>query len=147
MHKQCVNTETEKLKNVQRYTKISDAPFDQRSLIHREAWFPPCFVRQHQQKTNFFYAAILDHFVTKMFNSETTSFSTFPQGFRISKNLGHTTSGSGGKIGLKIYHMKRGQTNRHTHRLFNYQIESAQWADSMKISHTVDEASPHRCGQ
>ena len=24
--------------------------FDQRSLIHREAWFPPCFVRQNQKK-------------------------------------------------------------------------------------------------
>ena len=25
-------------------------PFDQRSLIHLEAWFPPCFVRQNQQQ-------------------------------------------------------------------------------------------------
>ena len=33
---------------------------------------------------------------------------TFPQGFRISKYFGHPTSGSGGKIGLKIYYMKRG---------------------------------------
>ena len=24
----------------QKYAKISDTPFDQRSLIHREAWFP-----------------------------------------------------------------------------------------------------------
>ena len=30
--------------------KISDTPFDQRSLIHLEACFPPCFVRQNQQK-------------------------------------------------------------------------------------------------
>ena len=51
-----------KLKNVQRYANISDTPFDQRSLIHREAWFPPCFVRQNQQKKTFFCAAILDHF-------------------------------------------------------------------------------------
>ena len=29
-------------------------PFDQRSLINQEAWFPPCFVRQNQQKKNFF---------------------------------------------------------------------------------------------
>ena len=27
-------------KNLQKYDKISDTPFDQRSLIHREAWFP-----------------------------------------------------------------------------------------------------------
>ena len=28
------------LKKVKEYAKISDTPFDQRSLIHREAWFP-----------------------------------------------------------------------------------------------------------
>ena len=46
---------TQKLKNVQRYAKISVKPFDQRSLIHREAWFPPCFVRQNQQKKKTFF--------------------------------------------------------------------------------------------
>ena len=35
------------LRNVQKYDKISNTPFDQRSLIHREAWFPPCFVGQN----------------------------------------------------------------------------------------------------
>ena len=34
------SSKTLKLKNVQKYAKISDTPFDQRSLIHREAWFP-----------------------------------------------------------------------------------------------------------
>ena len=58
--------------------------------------------------------------------------STFPQGFQISKNFGHSTSGSGGKIGIKIQYIKRGQTHRQTHRLCSYQIEWAQWADSMK---------------
>ena len=97
-----------KTQKVQRYAKISDKPFDQRSLIHREAWFPPCFVRQNQQKNKLFFAR----------RFQTTSqqkcsilrpllFSTFPHGFRISKNVGHPTLGSGGKIGLKIYHMKR----------------------------------------
>ena len=33
------SSKTQKLKNVQKYAKISDMPFDQRSLIHREAWF------------------------------------------------------------------------------------------------------------
>ena len=33
------SSKTQKLKNVYRYVKISDTPFDQRSLIHREAWF------------------------------------------------------------------------------------------------------------
>ena len=41
---------------------------------------------------------------------------TFSQGFWISKFFGHQTLGSGGKIGLKICHMKRDirQTDRHT---------------------------------
>ena len=37
---------TQKLRNVQKYDKISNTPFDHRSLIHREAWFSPCFVGQ-----------------------------------------------------------------------------------------------------
>ena len=37
--------------------------------------------------------------------------STFPQGFGITKIFGQSTSGSGGKIGLKIK-----QTHTHTHR-------------------------------
>ena len=45
-------------------------------LIHLEAWFQPCFVRQNQQK-KLFCAAILDNFQTKMFKSETTSFHYF----------------------------------------------------------------------
>ena len=34
------SSKLQKIKNVQRYAKISDTPFAQRSLIHREAWFP-----------------------------------------------------------------------------------------------------------
>ena len=34
------SSKTQKLKNVQKIAKISDMPLDQRSLIHREAWFP-----------------------------------------------------------------------------------------------------------
>ena len=57
---------------------ISDIPFDQRSLIHREARFPPCFVRQNQPKKNIIFgAAILNTFQTKMFKSETPSFRYF----------------------------------------------------------------------
>ena len=95
---------TEKLKNVQRYAKISNMPFDQRSVIHREAWFPPCFVGQNQQKTIlFFKALILDHFPTNMFNSETTSLQHYsPRIPNLKFFLGHLTSGSGGKIGLKF---------------------------------------------
>jgi hypothetical protein len=43
-----------KTQPVKRYAKISDIPFDQSSLIHREAWFPPCLVRQNQKKNYFF---------------------------------------------------------------------------------------------
>ena len=38
---------------------------------------------------------------------------TFPQGFRISKNIGHPTSGSGGKKTAKRY-LKSKQTHKHT---------------------------------
>ena len=34
------SSKTQKLKNVQKYANISNTPFNQRSLIHREAWFP-----------------------------------------------------------------------------------------------------------
>ena len=44
--KQKKSFKTQKLKNVYKYAKTSDMPFDQRSLIHREAWFPPGFVGQ-----------------------------------------------------------------------------------------------------
>ena len=40
---------------------------------------------------------------------------TFPQGFRISKNIGHPTSGSWGKKTVKRY-LKSEQTDRHTDR-------------------------------
>ena len=45
---------TQKLKKHLRYANINDIPFDQMSLIHWEAWFPPCFVRQNQQKNKLF---------------------------------------------------------------------------------------------
>ena len=70
--------QTQKLKNIQKYAKICTIPFDQRSLIHQEAWFPPCFKRQNQPKKILFFCwAILDHFQTKMFKSETISFHQF----------------------------------------------------------------------
>ena len=55
--------------------------------------------KQIQQQKN--CAAILDHFQTKMFKCQTTSFHYFSQGFRISKNIGHPTLGSGGKKTVK----------------------------------------------
>ena len=83
------------------------------SLIHREAWFPSCFVRQNQKKKEKNCAAILDHFQTKMFKCKTTSFHFPPQGFQISKNIGHPTSGSGGKKTVKR-NLKSEHTDKHT---------------------------------
>ena len=60
--------------------------------------------------------AILDHFQTKMFKSETTSFHYFSQGFRISNNIGHTTLGSRAKRHLSGNLKVNTQTDRHTDR-------------------------------
>ena len=60
-------------------------------------------VNKVREKKLFFYAAIFDNFQKKMFISETTSCHYFPQEFRISKNIGHPTSGSGGKKTIKRY--------------------------------------------
>ena len=48
---------------------------------------------------------MLDQFLTLL----------FPQGFRISKNIGHPTSGSGGKKTAKRF-LKSEQTDGQTHR-------------------------------
>ena len=59
--------------------------------------------------------AILDHFQTNMFKSETTSFHYFPKEFHISKNIGLPTLGSGGKKTFKRY-LKSEQTDGQTDR-------------------------------
>ena len=46
-HLKCKNSKTSR-----NMPKLAIYPFYQRSLIHREAWFPPCFVRQNQPKKN-----------------------------------------------------------------------------------------------
>ena len=107
-----------KTQKVQKYAKISDTPFDQRSLIHRDAWFPPCFVRQNQpKKTIFFVWRFQITSKKKCSNLRPLLSTTFPQGFQISKNIGHSTSGSGGKETFKRYlkseHIHR-QTNKQT---------------------------------
>ena len=67
---------------------------------------------------------------------------TFPQGFRISKNIGHPTLGSGGKKTVKRYlkseqtHRRtHGQTDRRTDRHFDLQKASAQRAGALKTHH------------
>ena len=44
------SSKMQKLKNVQEYAKISDTPIDQRSQIHREVLFPPCFLGKISKK-------------------------------------------------------------------------------------------------
>ena len=95
------------------------------TLIHREAWFPPCFVRQNPPKKIFFC------FVWRFKNTSKQKCSnlrpllsiTFPQGFRISINIGHPTLGNGGKETfkrcLKSEHMDR-QTDRRTDGHFDF---------------------------
>ena len=90
-------------------------PFDQRSLIYREAWFPPCFVRQDQQKKLFFARRFLTIFKQKCSNLRPVLYITFPQGFRIFKNIRHPTSVSGGKNMFKRY-LKSEHTDKHTDR-------------------------------
>ena len=114
------SSKTRKLKNIQRYANISDIPFDQRSLIHWEAWFPPCFVCKYQPKkpSSFFARRFQTTSEQKCLNVRPLLFITFPQGFRISKNIGHTTSGSGGKKTVKRYLKSENtdrQTDKHTH--------------------------------
>ena len=70
---------------------------------------------------------------------------TFHQGFRISKNIGHPTSGSGGKKTVKRY-LKSEHTDGHTNRQTYGQIElvkeSAQRANALKIICDSDHTSP-----
>ena len=53
-------------------------------------WFPPCLVRQNQQKKTFLFARrFLTIFKQKCSNLRPLLSITFPQGFWISKNIGH----------------------------------------------------------
>ena len=70
------SSKTQKLTNVYKYAKISDTPFDQRSLIHREAWFPPCFVRQNHFL--FFFLQFETTSKQKCSNLRTLLSTTFP---------------------------------------------------------------------
>ena len=147
-----------KTQNVQKYFNISDTPFDQRSLIHWEAWFPggqripqnPIFLKnkknyskrkksksleicQNQQyalrpevsnpsesmvstKKTFF--VLFGNFRPlpnkKCLNLRPLLSITFPQGFQISLNIGHLTSGSGGTKTFKRYLKVNRRTYGHT---------------------------------
>ena len=57
---------------------------------------------------------------------------TFPKGFRVSKNIGHLTSGTGGKKTVKRY-LKSEQTDRQTHKQTYGHFD--QRADALKRGH------------
>ena len=108
---------------VQKYAKISNMPFDQGSLIHREAWFPPCFVRQNDPKKNLSFFRYQTTFKQKCSNPRPLLPTTLPQGLCIYKNIRHLTSGSGGKKTFKRYPKSEqthgqtdGQTDKSTYR-------------------------------
>ena len=98
--------------------------FDQKSLIQREAWFlggpripkNPIFLnngKNHPKRKNSKTSRDMPKLATSPSNVRPLLSITFPQGFRISKNIGHPTSGSGGKKTVKRY-LKSEQTNTQT---------------------------------
>ena len=108
----------QKLKNVKRYTKISDTPFNPRSLIHRDSWFPPCFVRQNQQKNNFFFARRFETFFKQKCSNQRKLLSIFsPQGFRISKDIGHPTT----QVSIHVAASHKAPSTRHSSHKYRCQ--------------------------
>ena len=95
------SSKTQKLKNVQRYAKISDTPFDQSSLIHRKRGFHHVLLGKISKKKLLFARRFQTTSKQKCSNVRPFLSITFPKGFRISKNIGHPTSGSGGKKTVK----------------------------------------------
>ena len=64
----------------------------------------------------------LDQLQTKKLNVRPILFITFPQGFRLSKNIEHPILGSGGKKTVKRY-LKSEQTDTQTNRQTYGQID------------------------
>ena len=118
--------------------QICDMPFDQRSLIHREACFPPCFAGQNQPKNYIIFGDFI-HLLNINFQIWDHIFSLlFPQGFWISKSNGHPTLGSGGKKTFKVNtrtdRRTDGQTDGQTDGHFDLYKASAQRADALKTA-------------
>ena len=66
-----------------------------------------------RQKEHFLPRQFYVIFEQKSSNLRSLLSITFPQGFHVSKNIGHPTSGSGGKKIVKQY-LKSEQTDKHT---------------------------------
>ena len=96
-------------------------------------WSPPI----SQKKLFFFVWRFQTTSKQKCSNLRPLLSITFPQGFRISKNIGHLTLGSGGKKTFKRYlkseHSDK-QTDTQTDGHFNLQKASAQRANALKTN-------------
>ena len=118
-HSKCKNSKTSR-----DMPKLAIYPFDQRSVNHWEAWFPPCFVRQNQPKKTFFLA-ILDHFQTKNVQIWESFFPLlFPKDSESLKILNIQLREVGAKSRLNGTSKVNTQTNRRTDRRTNRLIES-----------------------
>ena len=109
-------------KSKKRLEICPSTPFNQRSLIHLKAWFPPCFVRQNQQQQkNIFLRGnfrplpnknvqMLDHFFPLLFPKDSESLKIFDIRLREvgEKRLLNGTS--------KVNRQTHGQTDRQTDR-------------------------------
>ena len=95
-----------------------------------------CKAKSATKKT-FFARRFLTIFKQKWSNLIPLLSITFPQGSRISKNIGHPSLGSGGKKTFKRYlksEHTHGRTVRQTDVHFDLQKASAQRADALKTS-------------
>ena len=112
------SSKTQKLKNVQKYAKISDTPLNQRSLNPSGSVVSTLFCKAKSAKKMFYFVRQFQTISKqKGLNLRPLLSITFPQGFPISKNIGQPTSGSGGKKTFKRYlksEHTHGQTDRQT---------------------------------
>ena len=132
----------QKLKNVQRYANVSDTPFDQRSLIHREAWFPPCFVWQNHQKKTFLLRGnfrplpnknvrMLDQFFPLLFPKDSESLKILD--IRLQEVGAKRPLKGTSKVNTHTDGQTDGREDTQTDGHFDLQKASAQRADALKL--------------
>ena len=118
--------------------KLAIRPLDQRSLIHLEAWFPPCFVRQNQQKKKKTFFArdfrplpnknvqMLDHFFPLLFPKYSESLQIFY--IRLWEVGAKRPLNGTSKVNIQTDRRTNTQTDGH----FDLQKASAQRVDAVK---------------
>ena len=83
---------------------------------------------KNEREKNFLCAAILDNFKQKCSYLRPLLSITFPQGFRISKNIGHPNSGNGGKKTVKRY-LKSEKVRKKTFFFFSSRGDFRQFSN------------------